>query len=165
MHVRNLEKKALIVCPLRKVNAKLNFDSGSRNDSTSTFHVPSLAQTSPSVSIPSPPHSVQLSVDEATGPIISVPSLPDFVEMSGADFNWGSIADVRSFIDDVDKAYAEVVHWRQNQFMLPSGKEGKAFVSELARLFQFYGESSPPRENSIEVCHDTTLSHSAEATF
>ena len=30
----------------------------------------------------------------------------------------------------------EVVHWRRNIFMIPSGKAGKSFVRELATLYQ-----------------------------
>ena len=39
-------------------------------------------------------------------------------------------------------AYEEVVHWRRNLFQVPSGVSGKSFVSELARLFQAYADSS-----------------------
>ena len=31
--------------------------------------------------------------------------------------------------------YEEVIHWRRNLFQVPLGASGKAFVSELARLF------------------------------
>ena len=44
-----------------------------------------------------------------------------------------------------------MVHWRRNLFQVPSGVAGKAFVSELARLFQAYADSS-----SIE-CKATTV--------
>ena len=51
--------------------------------------------------------------------------------MDGADFK-----------DAVSAAYAEVIHWQRNLFLTPSGKAGESFVSELARLFRAYGESS-----------------------
>ena len=35
-----------------------------------------------------------------------------------------------------------MVHWRRNLFQVPSGSTGKAFVSELAPLFQAYADSS-----------------------
>ena len=46
------------------------------------------------------------------------------------------------FRDAVLAAYVEVIHWKRNLFLTPSGKAGKAFVSELARLFRAYGEGS-----------------------
>lgn len=78
-----------------------------------------------------------------TGDSTAVQPLPSFMKMSDRDFKWGAVEDTVAFVASIDEAYAEVVYWRQNQFMLPSGKEGKAFVCELARMFQLYGESSP----------------------
>ena len=39
------------------------------------------------------------------------------------------------FTHAVEAAYAEVVTWRRNVFNIHSGKNGKAFVFEIARLF------------------------------
>ena len=39
-------------------------------------------------------------------------------------------------------AYEEVIHWRRNLFLVPSGASGEAFVSELARLFQANADTS-----------------------
>ena len=36
----------------------------------------------------------------------------------------------------------EVVRWKTNIFKVPSGKAGKIFVRELARMFNAYAESS-----------------------
>lgn len=41
-------------------------------------------------------------------------------------------------------AYREVVHWRNNICFVPSGMEGKAFIRELARLYQVYIVASTP---------------------
>ena len=49
--------------------------------------------------------------------------------MSGADFTQA-----------VTAAYAEVVHWRQNLFLTPSGQAGKKFTAELARMYRAYAE-------------------------
>ena len=38
--------------------------------------------------------------------------------------------------------YSEIVHWRRNVFNVPSGKAGKGFVTELARLIRAYAETS-----------------------
>ena len=46
------------------------------------------------------------------------------------------------YINSVKIAYSEVVHWRRNIFSVPSGKAGRAFVSEMAGLFRSYAEGS-----------------------
>ena len=56
-------------------------------------------------------------------------------------FTWGSCTG-EDFCTSINSAYEEVVHWRRNIFQVPSGSSGKAFVSELARLFQAYADSS-----------------------
>jgi len=38
--------------------------------------------------------------------------------------------------------YEDVVHWRRNSFLVPSGKSGKEFVLELARLYPAYANNS-----------------------
>ena len=46
------------------------------------------------------------------------------------------------FAQTTSDAYSEVVHWKRNIFMVPSGAEGKEFVVEMARLFQSYADGS-----------------------
>ena len=65
------------------------------------------------------------------------------MKMSNSDFKWGAVKDTVVFVANIDEVYKEVVHWKQNLFMLPSGREGQAFICELVKMFQFYGESSP----------------------
>ena len=48
----------------------------------------------------------------------------------------------KAYYDAVTNAYNEVIHWRRNVFLVPSGTTGKAFVSELARLMQSYADGS-----------------------
>ena len=52
--------------------------------------------------------------------------LPSHLEMSSTTFKWAEI-DGHRFIQVIDAAYAEIVHWRRNIFMLPSCKAGKDF--------------------------------------
>ena len=66
--------------------------------------------------------------------------LPDFEPMSAANFKWGA-SDGLAFTQAIDHAYAEIVHWRRNIFLLPSGKAGRDFIRELSRLFLSYAES------------------------
>ena len=56
-------------------------------------------------------------------------------------FMWGPYQGA-DFCTLINTAYDEVVQWRRNLFQVPSGSSGKAFVLELARLFQAYADSS-----------------------
>ena len=51
------------------------------------------------------------------------------------NFHWGP-HEGDEFYSIISNVYEEVIHWRRNVFLVPSGSTGKAFVSELARLFQ-----------------------------
>ena len=62
-------------------------------------------------------------------------------DLQPPNFSWGSCCG-EVFCTRINSAYEEVVHWRRNLFQVPSGSAGKAFVSELARLFQAYADSS-----------------------
>ena len=64
-----------------------------------------------------------------------------FDALQPPNFTWGS-HNGEVFREKIYSAYEEVVHWRRNLFQVPSGSSGKAFVSELARLFQAYADSS-----------------------
>ena len=73
----------------------------------------------------------------------SIPELPPSSVMAQAHFTWGpSEVSSEQFVQTVNAAYSEIVHWRRNVFSVPSGKAGKAFVSELARLFRSYADGS-----------------------
>ena len=67
--------------------------------------------------------------------------LPAFVPLPKPDFRWSDSVDGPTFIELVNRAYKEVVHWKQN-ISVPSGKAGRAFVFELSRMFRAYGESN-----------------------
>ena len=38
------------------------------------------------------------------------------------------------FLRDLDTAYEQIVYWRQNLFLLPTGKADKKFIREITRL-------------------------------
>ena len=46
------------------------------------------------------------------------------------------------FIQSVQAAHIEAVHWKGNIFAVPSGNAGKVFVSEIARMFRAYAKRS-----------------------
>jgi len=67
-------------------------------------------------------------------PPSDVSLLPEFLLISAPTFVWGDI-DEESFVHSMCCCYDEVIHWRKVLFKLPSGKSGRAFVSEVCRLF------------------------------
>ena len=68
-----------------------------------------------------------------------------------SQFKWGDLSG-ELFVHRVNVAYEEIVKWRRNIFLLPSGKAGKAFISELARLYQSYADNSPLQGIALKAC-------------
>ena len=60
---------------------------------------------------------------------------------SQPNFQWGS-NDGKAFCDMIDEAYNDIIHWKRNIFLLPSGAMGKAFICEITRLLQAFAEGS-----------------------
>ena len=92
-----------------------------------------------STDVSSLPISISENIDSSTQDQCC--SLPDFEPSSSSVFNWGSV-DSDTFSHSLEASYSEVVHWRNNNFKIPSGNVGKKFVLELARLFRSAGEGS-----------------------
>ena len=67
--------------------------------------------------------------------------LPSFTPACAPSIRWGNL-DGDDFCDAITAAYHEAVHRQRNIFLTPSGAEGKAFIQEMARLFQAYAEGS-----------------------
>jgi len=67
-----------------------------------------------------------------------LPALPTFVSANVPNFIWGSSLNGAEFCDRISAAYDQVVHWRNNLFMVPFGKAGTDFVTELSKVFQNY---------------------------
>ena len=61
--------------------------------------------------------------------------MPDSAETSKTPFKWGEI-DGAIFGDRINQAYEEVVYFKKNLFLLPSGSAGKWFVTEKANFFE-----------------------------
>ena len=85
-------------------------------------------------------------------------ALPASRSVSESNFTWGEL-DGKSFSNLIDTAHSEVVHWRRNLFLVPSGRAGKAFVTELARLWESYANASALELIALRaatVCASTT---------
>jgi len=67
------------------------------------------------------------------------------------DFQWGDVDGV-TFCQLMRDTYEDVVHWRRNSFLVPSGKSGKDFVLELARLYQAYADNSSLHSIALTAC-------------
>ena len=60
--------------------------------------------------------------------------LPSYEPAACPDFVWAEGVCGADFVHCMEAAYEEVVGWRRNLFMTPSGKAGKTFISETTRL-------------------------------
>ena len=49
------------------------------------------------------------------------------------------------------KAYYQIVHWKSNFFMVPSGQQSKRFTNEQTRLFQAFNQQSAIESISIKA--------------
>ena len=67
------------------------------------------------------------------------------------NFVWGEV-DGAIFSRLVSEAYEEVVHWRHNIFLVPSGKSGNNFVIELSKLYQAFGDNSSLHSIAFTAC-------------
>ena len=90
-----------------------------------------------------------------TGPG-STTELPTFSLDKVPTFTWGSCDSV-TFINSLNAAYNEVVHWRPNLFKVPLGKAGKSFVCELARMYMYKAFTSSSAMESIAMKAAVTL--------
>ena len=78
-------------------------------------------------------------------------NLPSFEQSPEAIFQWREYNGA-DFACDINEIYIEAVHWRRNIFMIPSGKVGKDYVREQARLFSaYYAEKSALEQVSLKA--------------
>ena len=67
------------------------------------------------------------------------------------DFQWGD-KDGETFCKLIGDVFEVVVHWRRNSFLVPSGKAGKDFVLELAKLHQAYADNTTLHSVAFTAC-------------
>ena len=72
---------------------------------------------------------------------LSPPELSPYPVLSQPAFTWRHL-DGKDVTQAISAAYAEVIHWCRNLFLVPSRKSGRNFVTELARLFHSYTKGS-----------------------
>ena len=66
------------------------------------------------------------------------------------NFRWGDLSG-NEFVIQIQTAYAEVVHWRQNLFKIPRGRSGKEFTAEMARLLAAFAEASALEDIAVKA--------------
>ena len=54
------------------------------------------------------------------------------------------------FTDDLKEAYEEIVFWRKNIFMLPTGNAGKKYIKEVTRLLNVGRQNTPLRSINLK---------------
>ena len=67
------------------------------------------------------------------------------------EFQWGEI-DGTTVVESINDAYEEVIHWKRNSFLVPSGRIGKEFVLELARLYQTHADNTTLYSIALIAC-------------
>ena len=69
---------------------------------------------------------------------------------SQPDFQWGQL-DGQTFCEMIDTAYNDIIHWKHNIFLLPSGAAGKSFIQEITRLLQAFANGSPMESIALKT--------------
>ena len=79
-----------------------------------------------------------------------IQDLAEYTPAAEPNFQWGSLKR-EEFRSIIRLAYDEVVHWRRNIFLLPSGKVGKEFIRVLTSLFTAYSQGSALESVALEA--------------
>ena len=74
---------------------------------------------------------------------LQVDRLPSVTAAHDPTFKWSDKVSGDRFAVTILDAYREVVKWKRNVFLIPSGKVGELFVYETSRLLRAFGESTP----------------------
>ena len=66
---------------------------------------------------------------------------------------WGSMTGLKEIKSNVDKLYLEIISWQKNLFLLPRGKVGKEFLSELTRLINLFNRKTVWSDVALSLVH------------
>ena len=89
-------------------------------------------------------------MDIATDFEIHLPQAPYSPVSKTPTFMWGSY-NSSDFLTTIDEVYREAIQWKPHLFKVPKGTAGKAFVSELARMYTAFGSKSTPEIISLKA--------------
>ena len=79
---------------------------------------------------------------------------------SSNNFIWDQ-SDSECFIPEISSAYKEIVRWRRNIFMIPSGPSGKEFILKMTRLFTAFMERSSLQPIALQANHASPVAAEA----
>ena len=66
---------------------------------------------------------------------------------------WGSMTGLKEIRSNIDKLYLEIISWQKNLFLLPRGKVGKEFLSELTRLINLFNRKTVWSDVALSLVH------------
>ena len=55
------------------------------------------------------------------------------------------------FYREINDAYETIVHWQKDLFMIPSGKAGKEFITELSSWLNKFNNDTPFQSIALKV--------------
>ena len=65
-------------------------------------------------------------------------------------YTWGKYRDIE-FEENVTFICEQIVYWKKNRFLLPTGKAGKLFIDELAKIFNPWIDDSPLKKIAMKA--------------
>lgn len=65
-------------------------------------------------------------------------------------YKWGNYPS-HVFETNVSAVYEQIVHWKKNLFLLPSGKAGKQYIDETTRLMNEWLQESPMKDIAFKA--------------
>ena len=128
-----------------RVGTCCNLSDTSQVGATPALHlVPTETALSPGEDSSSSQHSPNISRAQVY-PEWPLPALEE------PNFTWGNLQGVELH-QTMKETFDEVIHWRRNLFQVPSGSARKAFVAELAWLYQAYADGSSLESVALMAC-------------
>ena len=67
-------------------------------------------------------------------------------------FHWNTIPG-RVYQRNLEEAYEQIVYWRKNVFMLPTGAAGKKCIDETSRLLDQWTNNTPLKNIALKAIH------------
>ena len=52
---------------------------------------------------------------------------------------------------DLEEVYEQIVYWRKNAFMVPTGASGRKFINEITRLFDQWTNDTPLKSIALKA--------------
>ena len=71
-----------------------------------------------------------------------IPTPAPFVSILPQNITWGK-STLSEFEENIKSCYKEIVKWKKNLFLLPTGRVGKEFILEMKRLVDLFVNKTP----------------------